>query len=493
VENKTGLVYLVGAGPGDPGLLTVRAVELLEKADVVAYDLLIPRAILAKIPARAERLPVGRRHGAGKCGYRLHPDVLERARAGQMVVRLKAGDPLMFGRGGEEAEELIEAGIPFEIVPGVSAAFGAAAYAGIPLTLRLYASEVLFRTGHDSAETLDETKASGQGKIPRRTTVLYMVTRRLQSNLDQLVQEGYSLTTPVALIAGATSRHQQVIISTIEKLPGKIHNLDADVPSLLIVGDVVALRSKIAWFEKRQLQGSQILVGRARPGASAIAQQLRSLGAEVLEAPTVSVVPLEDYSELDEVLGRLTQFDAVVFACSSGVRFTLLRMKLLCIPGPLQAIAVGEQPGRALIEAGISPSITTSGSCHEALHQSLAAFAGKELLLITSDEGRPQLQRELSRFSSSVKSVAAYNVLHQFDALRNLDSPPDLVVLPSSSTAHRLLTHERGGTLRHLPMVVMGPETEAAARECGATNIVRAANDSVEAMITCVLKQLSFL
>jgi uroporphyrinogen III methyltransferase / synthase len=491
VGNKTGFVYLVGAGPGDPGLLTLRAVELLQQAEVVAYDLLIPPAILEKIPAKAEKLPVGRRHGAGKCDYRLHPDVLERARAGQVVVRLKAGDPLMFGRGGEEAEELVEAGIPFEIVPGVSAAFGAAAYAGIPLTLRHHASEVLFRTGHDSAETVVATKASGRDAVQGRTTVLYMVTRRLQRNLDQLVQEGYQPTTPVALIAGATRRHQQVIVSTIAELPGKIHNLDSDVPSLLIAGDVVRLRSKIAWFEKKQLQGSRILVARARPGASGIAKQLRDFGAEVLETPSISVAALEDYSELDGTLGRLSEFEAVVFSCSSGVEFIVQRLKARGISVPLRAIAIGDQASRALVAAGIRPCISTSGSCHEALQQTLSAFAGKELLLITSSEGRPQLQRELSLLSSSVKAVGAYLVNYRFDAIEGSVSTPDLVVLPSSSAARRLLNHERGTALRNIATVVMGPETEAAARECGATNIVRAANDSIEAIITCVLHQLS--
>lgn len=253
-SSRKGFVYLVGAGPGDPDLLTLRAFELLQTADVVAHDLLISTAILAQIPPTVEQLPVGRRHGEGKIGYRLHPEVLTRAKAGQTVVRLKCGDPFLFGRGAEEAEELVEAGIPFEIVPGISAAFGAAAYSGIPLTHRLHASEVLFRTGHDADETLAATKERSSPDIKRRTTVLFMVTRRLRANLDQLMKEGYLPDTPAALVAGATTSRQQIILSNLAELPHKIDTLDPELPSLLIAGHVVNLRAKIGWFEKQSFQ-----------------------------------------------------------------------------------------------------------------------------------------------------------------------------------------------------------------------------------------------
>jgi uroporphyrinogen III methyltransferase/synthase len=240
---RRGCVQLVGAGPGDPKLLTVRATECLRDADVVAYDELVSPEILALAPPAAERLAVGRRHGTGKTSYRLHPDVLARARDGKRVVRLKAGDPLIFGRGGEEAEELVEAGIPFEIVPGVSSALGAAAYAGIPLTHRDHASHVTFATGHD----VDGSHGS-VGAMPATTTgtlVLFMASRKLAANLARLIEAGRDPATPAAYIASATTDAQIVVVGTIADLPEKVRDLSPTLPAIVIVGDVVSVRARI--------------------------------------------------------------------------------------------------------------------------------------------------------------------------------------------------------------------------------------------------------
>ncbi|MBI3768383.1 MAG: uroporphyrinogen-III C-methyltransferase [Deltaproteobacteria bacterium] len=232
-----GFVYLVGAGPGDPKLLTLRALEILQSADVVAHDELVSEAILACVPAAVELLPVGRRHGSRKASYRLHPSVLERARAGAVVARLKSGDPLIFGRGGEEAEELAEAGIPYEIVPGVSAALGAAAYAGIPLTHRLYASRVTFVTGHH---------AEGSPGSDGETIVLFMAAHRLEANLERLIASGRASSTPVAYVAAATTPEQKVIVGTLADLSGRITAIDRSLPALVIVGEAVNVRRRIA-------------------------------------------------------------------------------------------------------------------------------------------------------------------------------------------------------------------------------------------------------
>ena len=243
-----GIVYLVGAGPGDPKLLTLRAFELMRSAEVVAYDELVPPQILSLVPARAELLAVGRRHGCGETGYRLHPVVLERARAGRIVVRLKCGDPLIFGRGAEEAEELAEAGIPFEIVPGVSAALGAAAYAGIPLTDRRYASQVTLATGHC---------AEGEVGDSRETLVLYMAAHRLAENLQRLIAQGRAPSTPAAYVASATTPEQCVISGTIADLAPRIPIDRRSDPALVIVGDVVALRERIGWLEPVSSRGER--------------------------------------------------------------------------------------------------------------------------------------------------------------------------------------------------------------------------------------------
>ena len=255
LSGAPGVVHLVGAGPGDPGLLTVRARELLEIADVVAHDALVPPPILALAGPSAELLAVGRRHGAGATPYRLHPEVLARARAGKRVVRLKAGDPLVFGRGGEEAEELAEAGIPFEIVPGVSAALGAAACAGIPLTHRLHASAVTFATGHE-AECGESAGACRPGASRRDgTLVLFMASRNLAANLRRLVAEGRSPETPAALIAAATTPAQKIVVGTLATLAQKAADVDPAAPALVIVGEVVRVRERLARLECRPLAG----------------------------------------------------------------------------------------------------------------------------------------------------------------------------------------------------------------------------------------------
>ncbi|WP_257453747.1 uroporphyrinogen-III C-methyltransferase [Archangium lipolyticum] len=253
---RGGFVSLVGAGPGDPGLLTVRAKALLQEAEVVAYDALIPPAVLAEIGPRAERILVGHRNqGATQAGYRLHPAVLELARAGRHVVRLKQGDPFIFGRGGEEAEELLEAGIPYEVVPGVSAALGAAAYAGIPLTHREHASDVSFVTGHDIEGPRSHTCWEKLGAAGG-TLVLFMATRKLEANLARLVECGRAPQTPAAYIAAATTPEQLVVVGTLETLAAQVRERNAlGPPALVVVGEVVRLRERLAWFE-RHARGS---------------------------------------------------------------------------------------------------------------------------------------------------------------------------------------------------------------------------------------------
>lgn len=242
-----GTVYLVGAGPGDPKLLTLRAAELLQRADVIAYDQLISPELMAQVPPSVELLSVGRRDGRGATSYRLHPEVLERAKRGKTVIRLKSGDPLLFGRGGEEAEELRTAGIPFEIVPGITAALGAASYAGIPLTFRGEASEVLLATGHEPERSTAEP--SPLRVAEQRTTVLYMAARRLSANLRRLESEGYPADTPAALVLSATTPRQLVISGTVATLPDLIPELDPEAPAILLVGTVIERRKYVSWFQ----------------------------------------------------------------------------------------------------------------------------------------------------------------------------------------------------------------------------------------------------
>lgn len=472
---SSGFVYLVGAGPGDPRLLTLRGHELLRAAEVVAHDELVTDAILALAPPDAELLAVGRRRGHGKATYRLHPAVLERARAGQSVVRLKCGDPLVFGRGGEEAEELVEAGIPFEIVPGVSAAIGAAAYAGIPLTHREWSPSVRFVTGHDADDR--------RGQLGE-TVALYMAARRLPHNMARLIADGWPVSTPAAYIVAATTPAQQVVVGTIGDLDARIAGLDPEAPALVIAGDVVALRARIAWFERQPLRGRRVLVARARPGRSQIAAELRMLGAEVLEMPEVLVAEGPDTAAFVTALACIEAYDGIVFGCAPGVAAIC---ETIAIDNP-PVISVGPEATAALERTRITPAIAIEGACREMLEAHADELRGRRLLLVASDTGRPSLLAELERLGADVTVVAAYRYVHRMPERRL--PPVDLVVLPSSSAARAVLASDHANGLRRSPIVAIGPTTEAEARMHGATRVTCAATDTIPAVVATALATL---
>jgi uroporphyrinogen III methyltransferase/synthase len=460
---------------------------LLRAADVVAYDALVSPAILSLVRPEAELLPVGRRHGTGETSYRLHPEVLARAKAGHTVVRLKAGDPLIFGRGGEEAEELAEAGIPCTIVPGISAALGAAAYAGIPLTHRLHASDVTFMSGHDvdgNRHSLTEWSRAATGK---GTLVLFMAARKLSANLQRLIQAGRSTETPAAYVASATTPEQKVIVGTLATLPDKTRDVDLTIPALVIVGDVIGLRERIAWFERRPLAGRRLLVARARPGRSAIAAELRALGAEVLEIPEVEAVSLKGVSPINAALARLHEFRGIVFGCAAGVDAVVSHAPTLDVP----VIAVGAAAGQALSRHGLTSAVCVRGACQEALGEHLVLFQKGSFLLVTSEDGRSNLRDALTKIGAEVETVAAYRYVYQ---MPSLPLPPiDLVVLPSSSAARTVLSADIGETLRGVPMAAIGPQTEEAARSCGAQNVFCAESDDPAALVFLAVTTLKTL
>lgn len=485
--DRKGMVYLVGAGPGDPGLLTVRAQELLRAADVVAYDALVSPAILSLIGPLIERLPVGRRHGTGATSYRLHPLVLERAKAGCTVVRLKAGDPLIFGRGGEEAEELAEAGIPFAIVPGISAALGAAAYGGIPLTHRLHASEVTFLSGHDVDGTRQSLTAWPRVLAGKGTLVLFMAARTLGENLQRVMLAGRAADTPAAYIAAATTPEQKVIVGTLATLQEKTVDVDPATPALVIVGNVVGLRERIAWFERAPLAGRRLVFARARPGRSVIAAELRALGAEVLEMPEVVTEALHGESPIDAALARLHEFRGIVFGCAAGVDAVAARVPVLNVP----VIAVGMEAAQALSRHGIEPVACARGACEEALRDHARLLQDQVFLLVTSEEGRPNLRDELTKIGAMIETVAAYRYIHRMP--RAPLPPIDLVVLPSSSAARAVLSGDLGKSLGAVPMIAIGPRTEHAARHCGAQRVVRAEHDTSVSLVALAVSLVGAL
>ncbi|SDJ79263.1 uroporphyrinogen III methyltransferase / synthase [Ferrimonas sediminum] len=299
---RPGKVYLVGAGPGDPGLLTQRAVQLMHECDVVCYDLLIDQAVLAMVPASTRMMAVGYR---GYCGtsieYGMHPDVVEQALAGHTVLRLKAGDPLIFGRATEECRCLTHHGIDYEVVPGISSALGAAAYAGFPLTSNGLASDVTFASGHRASSTLSSWAAMGQSS---GTLVLYMGAKKLALHAQRLIQEGKAPATPVAVVAAATCASQRVLSTTLERVGGQIESFDNGDPMLVIMGEVVSLADELDWRKRLPLSNVQVL---ACTLDQTLTTQCKNLGATVVEAPRVDI----SYGFSDADWQRLQQAESL--------------------------------------------------------------------------------------------------------------------------------------------------------------------------------------
>jgi uroporphyrinogen III methyltransferase / synthase len=468
-----GFVYLVGAGPGDPRLLTLRAFELLRSAEVVAHDELVAAEILALAPGDAELLNVGHRGGHGEIIPALHSFVLERARAGKKVVRLKCGDPMVFGRAAEEAEELRQAGIPFEIVPGISAALGAAAYGGIPLTDRRYASRVTFATGH---------AAAGQQAHARETLVLYMAAGRLEENLENLINSGWAPETPAAYISSATTTRQQIAAGTISDLPLHAAKIRDMSPALVIVGKVMCLRQSIEWLRAHPLAGKQVLVARARPGRSRIASELRAAGASVQEAPRVFVADFPFLAPIAAALSDQSRCEGLVFGCAASVEVAMRHGLLKGCESPI--FAAGDEAASALDRHGIEPQIVFAGACAEAINAHQLLITNKRLILLTSDRGRPSLVAELTAAAALVESVAIYSYQETFPDLALL---PDAVILPSSSAAHLLLEGPYAAALRDLPAIAIGTRTQVAAERLGVSKVIQTPHDSIESVITSVL------
>ncbi len=326
-NSKVGKVFLIGAGPGDPGLITVKGVDCIARADVVVYDYLASPALLAHANPDAQMIYVGKKGG----DHTLPQDginalIVEKARQGHTVARLKGGDPFIFGRGGEEAEVLVAAQIPFDVVPGVTAAIGAAAYAGIPLTHRDYTSDVAFVTGHEDptkAESSIDWRALATGI---GTLVFFMGVKNLASITANLVAHGRPADTPAAVIRWGTTPRQHTVTGTLASIVDDTRKAGMKAPAIIIVGRVVNLRRTLQWFENRPLLGRRIVVTRARQQASALLHQLTELGAECIACPTIQVGPPADWAPLDAAIGNLRQYAWIVFTSVNGVDYFFRRL-----------------------------------------------------------------------------------------------------------------------------------------------------------------------
>lgn len=405
-----GKVYLVGAGPGDPGLITVRGVACLRRADTVIYDRLVAPELLSYVPEHAERIYVGKAAGDHTLPQaEINRLLVEKASAGRCVVRLKGGDPFVFGRGGEEALALVEAGIAFEVVPGVSSSVAVPAYAGIPITHRGVAASFTVRTGHNAnAADRDSACATQGAPSPADALVYLMGVENLPAIVAELLAEGWPAGTPAALIREGTTPRQQTVAGRLDNIVQR--GRDVEPPALLIVGQVVALRERLNWFERRPLAGKRILITRARDQIGELAALLAEEGAEPIEFPTIAIQPLTDATALDATL--LTPYDWVVFTSVNGVHAVWVRLRSLGRDarafGGTRLCAIGPATAAALASLGLHADFVPDEYVAEAIVAGLEPIAGQRILLPRADAARPALAEGLRGRGAQVDDVVAY-------------------------------------------------------------------------------------
>jgi uroporphyrinogen III methyltransferase / synthase len=455
-----GVVHLVGAGPGDPGLLTVRAVELLGTADVVLYDRLIPPGALRHARAGAELVYVGKQGGGPQMPQEeIDRLLVEHGRSGKRVVRLKGGDPLVFGRGGEEALRLREAGIAFEIVPGITAGVAAPAYAGIPVTHRELASGVAFVTGHEDPDKPESALDwAALARFPG-TLVFYMGVRALPRIAERLQAEGRPADEPVAVVERGTLPGQRTVLATLADVAEKAAGIKA--PAVTLVGPVAALREDLAWLEQRPLHGRTVAVTRARAQASPLAARLRELGAEVIEAPAIRT------QSLPAEVPDLSAYDLLIVSSPNGVRELFGRIRDARELAGLRVAAMGPGTARALREHGIEADIVPERSVAEGMVEALAQHELDRVLLARGKEGRDVLSDALRDRGAQVDVLALYETVPEpldEDAVKAV-AAADYVTFTSASTVRHLLA--AAGALPDTKLASIGPATSAELRAHG--------------------------
>ena len=479
----TGFAYLVGGGPGDPGLLTLRAIEVIGRADVVLHDKLIPREALRHAREDAELIDVGKIGGGPQVPQaETERLLLEHATAGKVVVRLKGGDPYVFGRGGEEGRALREAGVPFEVVPGVTAGIAAPAYAGMPVTFRGASSAVAFVTGHeDPAKPETAIDWEALARFPG-TLVFYMGVKQLPRIAEQLIAHGRRADEPAGIVEQGTLPGQRSLTATLQTLPERAAAASIRAPAITLIGEVAALRDELGWFEHRPLSGRSVVVTRARAQASPLAARLRELGATVVEAPAIRTEPLE----VD--LPDPRSFDLVCVTSPNGAERLLAEVgDARALAGPIIA-AIGPGTARALKAGGILADLVPERAVAESLVDALRDVPVTRALIARAEEGRDVLPDALREGGVEVEVVALYRTLAEplDDATRDAALAADYVTFTSASSVSSF-SAAAGGAPAGPRVVSIGPATSAALREHGREPDVEAPVHTPDGLVDALL------
>ncbi len=413
-----GKVYLIGAGPGDPGLITVKGLACLRGADVVIYDYLANEKFLDSLKEEAERIYVGKKGGDHTLSQEQINDlIVAKSREGKVVARLKGGDPFIFGRGGEEAEELSAAGIPFEIIPGVTSAIAVPAYAGIPLTHRDFTSTVAFITGHEDPTKEDSKIAWDKIATGAGTLVFLMGMGNLAKIATELMENGRNPETPVALVRWGTLPEQETTLGKLSDIAAIAAAKKIRPPVIILVGEVVSLRQKLNWFESLPLFGRKILVTRAREQASELSDRLRQLGAVVVEIPTIEMIPPQSWDDVDHCISRMDGYDWIIFTSANGLKFLLQRLvdsgqDIRALKGP-KICAIGPGTAQALQASKIRVDFVPGEYRAEAIFEGLGKenLNGKRILIPRAKVARDVLPAALKNSGALVDVVEVYQTV----------------------------------------------------------------------------------
>jgi uroporphyrinogen III methyltransferase/synthase len=499
-SKKKGKVYLVGAGPGDPGLLTIKAKACIENADVVVYDYLANRVFLDYASKKAELIYVGKKGGSHTMSQQdINQLIVDKANRGLDVARLKGGDPFIFGRGGEEAQELIKAGVTFEVVPGITSAIAVPAYAGIPLTHRDHTSTVAFITGHEdpTKEKSDiawDKLATGAG-----TLVFLMGVGNLPKISKRLMEYGRSPETPIAIIHRGTMPAQKTLIGCLGDIAQRLETESVRPPSIIVVGDVVNLRKDLNWFETRPLLGKKIVVTRARAQASGFLAQLSELGAECIEFPTIEIIPPSTWDDMDQGIHSLESYQWLLFTSVNGVEFFFDRLVSLGkdvrdLKGILIG-AIGPKTAQAIRDKGIRPELVPDEYRAEAVVEAFQKHdqKGVRVLLPRAAEAREVLPQELEKMGAVVDVVEAYRTVKpdgEKDRIVEMFEKGEIqmVTFTSSSTVSNFMEmfDAQGGQLQgwmnEVAVACIGPITAKTAKEKGLTVSLVPSEYTIEAL-----------
>jgi uroporphyrinogen III methyltransferase/synthase len=504
-----GKVYLVGAGPGDPGLITLKGLEVLRRAEVVVYDQLASPELLKEAPAGAELIYVGKKAGAHALPQEdINRLLVAKAAAASVVVRLKGGDPFVFGRGGEEAEALAAAGVPFEVVPGVSAAVAVPAYAGIPVTHRGLAALVTFITGHE-----DPTK--GKSDIPwdnlaqnQGTLVFLMGVKNLADNCSRLLAGGRAPQTPAAVIQSGTLLTQRTVVGTLADIAPRAREAGITPPAILVVGEVAALRERLAWWERRPLWGKIAVVTRTREQASALSRLLTQAGAQVLEIPTLEIRPPQDWGPLDRALRELAGYRWVIFTSANGVEAFMSRLFDQGLDvralGGRKLAAIGPATATALRGHGLVPEVVPERFVAEDLAEALLSHLepGARILLPRAEEARMALPRLLVQAGAEVDVVPVYRMGRPREIPAEAravieQGGVDLLTFASSATVHNFAALVGERKFRELAgravVAAIGPITAATLEEYGITPQVQPASYTIPALAQAAIEYFAVL